>query len=192
MSTATRVAVLLAGLCAAASAARAQYPQRRDGFWIGFGLGYGSSQVTCDSCRRVSRQGGVTGFLKLGGAPSRNLLIGAALNGWAHSDGSATETMANVTASLYLYPRRRSGFFVTGGVGLSTYHINSTPSWDGTGWGWTAGAGYDLRFGRDVSLTPVVNYTWGDVGDVNLGSSGTTFTGWRQNVLDVGLGVTFH
>src|ERR1051325_11624707 len=148
MSTATRVAVLLAGLWGAASAARAQYPQRRDGFWIGFGLGYGSSQVTCDSCRRVSRQGGGTGFLKLGGAPSRNLLIGAALNGWAHSAGgvtgflklgvapsrdlligaalngwahsdvSATESMANVTASLYLYPRRRSGFFVTrrGGV----------------------------------------------------------------------------
>src|SRR5438270_4224789 len=128
MSTATRVAVLLAGLCTAASAARAQYPQRRDGFWIGFGLGYGSSQVTCDSCRRVSRQGGVTGFVKLGGAPSRSLLIGAALNGWAHSDGSATETMANVTASLYLYPQRRSDFFVTGGIGPPTNHMNSTPS----------------------------------------------------------------
>src|SRR5207237_1744180 len=140
MSTATRVAVLLAGLCAAASAARAQYPQRRDGFWIGFGRGYGSSQVTCDSCRRVSRQGGLTGFLKLGGAPSRNLLIGAALNGWAHSDGSATERMANVTASLYLYPRRRSGFFVTGGIGFSTYYIHSDPSFDGPGWRFTAGA----------------------------------------------------
>src|SRR2546429_7210244 len=127
MSTATRVAVLLAGLCAAASAARAQYPQRRDGFWIGFGLGYGSSQVTCDTCRRVSRQGGVTGFVKLGAAPSRNLLIGAALNGWAHSDGSATETMANGTASLYLYPRRRSGFFVPGGGRPPPDPLPSTP-----------------------------------------------------------------
>src|SRR5205814_9767514 len=104
---------------------RSQYRQGRDGFWIGFGLGYGSRQVTCDTCRRVSRQGGVTGFVKLGAAPSRNLLIGAALNGWAHSDGSATETMASVSASLSLYPRRRSGFFVTGGGGLSNYHINS-------------------------------------------------------------------
>src|SRR2546430_1965928 len=127
MSTATRVAVLLAGLCTAASAARAQYPQRRDGFWIGFGLGYGSSQVTCDSCRRVSRQGGVTGFVKLGGAPSRSLLIGAALNGWAHSDGSATETMANVTASLYLYPPRPTGFFVPRGAGGPPPPTNSPP-----------------------------------------------------------------
>src|SRR5256884_6722850 len=114
------------------------------------GLGYGSSQVTCDTCRRVSRQGGVTGFVKLGAAPSRNLLIGAALNGWAHSDGSATETMANVTASLYLYPRRRSGFFVTGGGGVSHHHIHSPPPWGGTGGGFTAGARYDLPFGRDA------------------------------------------
>ena len=192
MSTATRVAVLLAGLCAAASAARAQYPQRRDGFWIGFGLGYGTATVSCDNCNFGPRTGGVTAFLKLGGAPSRNLLIGGAINGWAHSDGSATETVTNATASIYLYPRRRSGFFVTGGLGVSNYHVNSDPSWDGTGWGFTAGAGYDLRFGRDVSLTPVVNYFWGGVGDVNLGSSGTVFTGWRQNVFDVGLGVTFH
>src|SRR5256885_13862437 len=145
MSTATRVAILLAGLCAAASAARAQYPQRRDGFWIGFGLGYGSSQVTCDSCRRVSRQGGVTGFLKLGGAPSRNLLIGAALNGWAHSDGSATETMANVTASLYLYPRRRSGFFVTGGGRGLPHPPTPPPPRGGGGVGLCAGRGDALR-----------------------------------------------
>ena len=192
MSTATRVAVLLAGLCAAASAARAQYPQRRDGFWIGFGLGYGTATVSCDNCNFGPRTGGVSAFLKLGGAPSRNLLIGGAINGWAHSDGSATETVTNATASIYLYPRRRSGFFVTGGLGVSNYHVNSDPSWDGTGWGLTAGAGYDLRFGRDVSLTPVVNYFWGGVGDVNRPTLGVVATGWRQNVLDVGLGVTFH
>src|SRR5207245_11347163 len=132
---------------------------------------------SCDNCRRVSRHGGVPGSLKLGGAPSRNLLIGAAINGWAHSDGSATERMANVTASLYLYPRRRSGFFVTGGLGLSNYHINSTPSWDGTGWGLTAGAGYDLRFGRDVSPTPVVNSFWGGARDVNRPGLGTVVPG---------------
>ena len=191
MSRTARVAVLVAVLGGMARTARAQYPQRHDGFWLGFGLGYGSAGVTCDGCNRVSNQGGVTGFVKLGGAPSRSLLIGAAINGWAHSDGSATESMANITASLYLYPQRRSGFFVTGGLGFSNYHINSEPSWDGTGWGFTVGAGYDLRFGRDVSLTPVVNYFWGGVGDVNRGG-GTVFTGWKQHVLDVGLGVTFH
>src|SRR6266567_3158501 len=83
--------------------ARGQYPQRREGFWIGFGLGYGSANVTCDTCGSGPRTGGVTAFLKLGGTPSRNLLIGGAINAWSHQSGGATETMGNVTASLYYY-----------------------------------------------------------------------------------------
>ena len=188
-----RIVVLLAALSCAASAARAQYPQRRDGFWIGFGLGYGSANITCDNCSGGPRTGGITGFVKLGGTPSRNLLVGGAINAWGRSDGTGnTESMVNVTASVYLYPETKSGFFVTGGLGFSNYHVNSSPSFDGTGWGFTAGAGYDIRFGRDVSLTPVVNYVYGGVGNVNKSGVGTFATGWKQNVVEFGLGVTFH
>ena len=191
MRTARLVTLLAASSCAA-SAARAQYPQRRDGFWIGFGLGYGSANITCDNCGRGPRTDGITGFVKLGGTPSRNLLVGGAINTWFHSNSSATEALTSLTASLYLYPAARSGFFVTGGLGFSNYHVNSTPSFDGTGWGFTAGAGYDIRFGRDVSLTPVVNYVYGAVGDVNQSGVGRYATGWKQNVVELGLGVTFH
>lgn len=177
---------------AVAPVARGQYPQRREGFWIGFGLGYGSANVTCDSCQSGSRVGGVTAFVKLGGTPSPNFLIGGAINGWAHSDGRVTETISNVTASVYFYPEVRSGFFVTGGLGFSNYHVDSDPSFDGTGWGFTAGAGYDVRVGRNVSLTPTVNFLYGGVGDVNQAGIGTVITGWKQNVVDFGLGVTFH
>jgi hypothetical protein len=131
-------------------------------------------------------------FLKLGGAPSQHLLIGGAITGWSHSSGGATETMANLTGSLYVYPRARSGFFFTGGLGLSGYHVNTVPAWDGTGWGLTLGAGYDIRVGRDVSLTPVVNYLYGAVGDVTVPGTGVVGSRWRQDVIDVGLGVTFH
>jgi len=175
-----------------APAARAQYPQRREGFWIGFGLGYGTANVTCDTCVSGSRTGGVTAFLKLGGTPSRNLLIGGAINGWSHQSGDATETMGNVTASLYYYPVASGGLFLTGGLGFSDYHVDTSPSYDGTGWGFTAGLGYDIRVGRNVSLTPVVDYIYGGVGDVSVSGGGGTFTGWRQNVVDFGLGVTFH
>jgi len=193
MHTIARVAALVAALSSAASAAQAQYPQRRDGFWIGFGLGYGWANVKCDNCIDSSSVGGVTGFLKLGGTPSRNVLIGGAINVWGHSDGTGnTETMTNVTASVYLYPETKSGFFVTGGLGFSNYYVNSDPSFDGTGWGFTAGAGYDIRVGRDVSLTPVVNFVYGGVGDVSESGVGTVATGWRQRAIDFGLGVTFH
>src|SRR2546426_8008613 len=87
-----RVVGLLAALCCAAAAARAQYPQRRDGFWIGFGLGYGSANITCDGCGSGPRTDGITGFLKLGGAPSRNVLLGGGIKGRAPSDCSGTQT----------------------------------------------------------------------------------------------------
>src|SRR5439155_16806521 len=124
-------------------AARAQYPQRREGFWIGFGLGYGSADISCDNCDSGPRTGGVTGFLKLGGTPSRNVLIGGSLNGWSHSRGGATETMGNITGSLYYYPVATSGLFLSGGLGFSNYHVDTSPSTNGTGWGFTGGVGYD-------------------------------------------------
>src|SRR2546427_5564116 len=152
-----RIVALLAAFSCAASAARAQYPQRRDGFWIGFGLGYGSANIKCDQCVDSSGVGGVTGFVKLGGTPSRNVLIGGAINVWAHSDGTGnTETMSNVTASVYLYPQAKSGFFLTGGLGFSNYYVNLHPSFDGDGCGFTPGAVYDTRGGRGVGLTTVL------------------------------------
>src|SRR5207245_1176579 len=123
-----RIVALLAAFSCAASAARAQYPQRRDGFWIGFGLGYGSANVKCDQCVDSSGVGGVTGFVKLGGTPSRNVLIGGAINVWAHSDGTGnTETISNGTASVYLYPQPKNGLFLTGGLRLPHHYVNSNP-----------------------------------------------------------------
>jgi opacity protein-like surface antigen len=191
MDKTSRVVTLLAVLSCAASAAQAQYPQRREGFWIGFGVGYGSANISCDNCVSGSRIGGPTAFLKLGGTPSRHLLIGASLNGWAHPTNGLTETVGNITASLFYYPVTKSGFFLSGGLGFSAYNLDSSPEVNGSGWGFTGGVGYDVRVGRNVSLTPVVNYTYGALGDFDVPGIGTA-RGWKQNVIDVGLGVTFH
>lgn len=193
MRTARVLCSISVCLLVTASAARAQYAQRRDGFWLGFGLGYGTGDVTCDNCGEGPREGGVTAFLKLGGSPSRNVLIGGAINGWSRERGGTTETMGNVTASVYFYPSAASGLFLTGGLGFSNYWVDTSPEVRGTGWGFTGGIGYDIRVGRNVSLTPVVNFLFGGVGDLELSGAGGTFaTGWEQNVIDFGLGVTFH
>jgi len=193
MRIVARVMALGGVLLTVAPAARAQYPQRREGFWIGFGLGYGSANIYCDNCSSGARTGGVTAFLKLGGTPSRNVLIGGAINGWSHASGGATETMANVTGSVYFYPVAASGLFLTGGLGFSHYHVDTSPAVSGTGWCFTAGVGYDIRVGRNISLTPVANFVYGGVGDLSVSGGGGTFaTGWKQNVVDFGLGVTFH
>src|SRR2546428_12573687 len=87
MRIVARVIALGGVLLTVAPAARAQYPQRREGFWIGFGLGYSSANISCDNCSSGARTGGVTAFLKLGGTPSRNVLIGGAINGWSRRGG---------------------------------------------------------------------------------------------------------
>src|SRR5438477_11835083 len=97
MRTAACILAAAGLLGVTASAARAQYPQRREGFWIGFGLGYGSANVTCGTCGSGPRTGGVTAFLTLGGTPSRNLLVGGAILGRCSSSGGRTETTATAT-----------------------------------------------------------------------------------------------
>src|SRR2546422_855927 len=83
------------------------------------------------------------------------------------------------------HPQTREGFWIGFGFGYGSRHETCA------GWGFTAGTGYDIRVGRNVSLTPVVNFAYGHVGD--LSSGGTTVdAGWKQSVIDFALGVTFH
>src|SRR5438876_2995534 len=54
----------------------------------------------------------------------------------------------------------------------------------------TADAGYDIRLVSNVSLTPRLTYCYGRISHVNTGALGSFFTGWKQNVIDLGLGLT--
>jgi hypothetical protein len=192
-------ALFLAAILGSASPATAGHPQERRGFWIGFGVGYGSADATCDGCEGdggSNREGSVTGFVKLGGTLSQRVLLGVETNLWVKSEAGLTLTLSSFTGTVSFYPHASSGFFVKGGVGLS--HVNtefndasSTVSLGKTGWGVLAGLGYDLRVGRNVSLTPCFNYFYGRPGDLSWG--GDTLAGrWRQNVIDFALGITFH
>jgi len=119
------------------------------------------------------------------------VLLGGEVNAWTKSDSGVTTELGNVSAAVYYYPAVKSGFFFKGGVGFSTFRAHDGGTIDGTGVGFVTGLGYDVRVGRNVSLTPVANFYFGSVGD--LKSSGTTFvTGWKQHVFDFGLGITFH
>src|SRR3989442_9091172 len=148
-STAIVSALLLLG----ASAASAQHPQTRKGFWIGFGLGYGS--LSCTGC---SSTGGVSGYLKLGGTVSPHLLLGGETNGWTTNVNGYTLTAGNASFGAYYYPTPAAGFLLGAGGGLSAH----TSTWCGTraaqsGLGATVGLGYDVRVGANTSITPVFN-----------------------------------
>lgn len=192
MMTLRRIAAACCVLIVVTSASLpAQRPQERRGFWIGFGLGYGSAGFSCDSCTG-GRVGALSGFLKMGGTLSPRLLLGGETNGWVRNTGGATETRGNASLAVYYYPTAAKGLFLKGGAGLSRYASRGGfVDWTGGGFGLLLGAGYDVRLGRNASLTPVVNLFGGNLGTVDapgyVGSGGYT-----QNVVQLAVGVTFH
>ncbi len=164
------LAVLLAG------SASAQQAQTRQGFWIGGGLGYGS--LGCEGCGRT---GAPSGYLKLGGTLRENILLGVETNGWTKSELGARLTMGNVSGAVYWYPMTTNGLFVKAGAGYSMLDLDTgIGSGSESGFGILGGVGYDVRVGRNLSLTPVANWFRG------------SFSGGSANVLQIGMGVTSH
>jgi hypothetical protein len=177
----------------------AQHPQVRKGFWIGFGFGYSSADVSCDGCPSGDRAGGVSTYLKMGGTLNSKVLLGGEINGMTTdgsfgptSVGGVTSMVGAFSGTVTYYPAVKSGFFVKGGAGFSLFtQDDAVNTLDGMGWGLLAGIGYDLRVGRNISLTPVANFYFGQPGNLTSGNT-TMVTGLSQNVIDIGLGITFH
>jgi hypothetical protein len=174
----------------------ADHPQVREGFWIGFGGGYGSAKGRCDGCDGGGREGSFTGFVKLGGTLNKHVLLGVETNAWIKSQDQVTLTLGNVAGTVTFYPQATAGFFLKGGVGVSYLSTDVqegsvTTSVNKAGWGVLAGLGYDVRVGRNISITPCVNYFYGQPGDVVVQGE-TALAGWKQDVIDFGIGITFH
>lgn len=182
---------VLAGL--AASAASAQHAQTRKGFWIGFGFGGGSADISCNGCGTTTRETGFTGYLKIGGTLTPKVLLGGESIAWTKKESGITATLGNLAAAVYLYPAPATGFFLKGGPSFS-YHKedDGSTSATGTGFGFILGAGYDIRVGQNISITPGTNFYWGSVGELSSGGASTSGLGLKQNVFDFQLGITFH
>lgn len=164
-----------------ATSAFAQQAQTRDGFWVGGGMGYGSLGMSCEGCGDIDRTGGLSGYAKLGGTLRPNILLGVEMNGWTKSELGGRVTMGNMSGAAYWYPMPTQGLFIKAGAGYAVLTADDgTGSASDTGFGLLGGVGYDLRVGRNLSITPVANYFRGG------------FDGGSANVLQFGVGVTSH
>jgi hypothetical protein len=164
-----------------ASSASAQQAQTRQGFWVGGGMGYGSMGLSCTGCVDVGRTAGISGYAKVGGTLRPNILLGVEMNGWTKNEGSATITMGNFSGAAYWYPMATQGLFIKGGAGYSVLAVDDgSTSANDSGFGLLGGVGYDIRVGRNLSITPVANWFRGG------------FDGGSANVLQLGMGVTSH
>jgi hypothetical protein len=181
----------------------------RRGFWISFGLGYGSAQAQCDQCVAGDRVGSVSGTIRLGGTLGQHWLLGWEGSGWLRNSstswlpvyGGADQTLGSSSLVALFYPSAASGLFVRAGAGVSfagfSYgdctgddcSIVEGPG--GTGFGLTAGLGYDLRIGRNTSLTPELTYVKGFARDLDDGGR-TVATQWTHDYWAVNLCLTFH
>jgi hypothetical protein len=176
---ATGLSALLTALLA--TTAFAQQAQTRQGFWVGGGMGYGSLGLSCTGCADVGREGGLSGYAKLGGSLRQNILLGVEMNGWTKSEAGARITMGNLSGAAYWYPMATQGLFIKAGAGYSVLAVDDGfSSADDSGFGFLGGVGYDVRVGRNLSITPVANWFRGG------------FDGGSANVLQFGLGVTSH
>jgi hypothetical protein len=181
----------------ASTAAHAGHPQVRRGFWVGFGFGYGSASVTCDGCGSSDRESGAAGHARLGWTLNQHVLLGGEVDVWTKEEEGVTLNLYNASLEVALYPQASSGLFVKGGIGAAYVDTElreggvSIRADLGSGLGVVVGAGYDIRVGRNISITPTVNFWFGEPGDLELAGV-PLVQGWKQNVFDISIGITFH
>ncbi|HEY2824967.1 MAG TPA: hypothetical protein VGI83_05425 [Gemmatimonadales bacterium] len=181
------VGFFLASALAGASPASGQLQERaHDGFWISFGVG-GGRNYNKDLDGADLNGGGA--YIRLGGTPSEQLLLGAELIGWSRNENGGTLGRGNVTFTAMFYPARHGDFFLKAGVGGSSMQISSsfgggTVTQSQNGSGETFGAGLDLRMGGNLYLTPNVDLLFQQVSN-----AGTT----THNTIGlVTIGLTWH
>jgi hypothetical protein len=192
-----RAVILIAALLACGgNFVEAQSSRRinaRHGLWVGFGLGQGSSGLSCTSCVN-DRFGGFSDYFRVGATLSRSVLLGIESNGWLHSDGGVDETIGFASAVLLWYPAPTGALYVKFGLGAMSYRADDGfDELTATAPSASIGVGYEFRMGRKASLVPYVNYlTTSSVGMRFNGTPVALGEDVRFNLFQFGLGVTFH
>jgi len=140
----------------------AQGGQKHEGFWIGFGLGVDMSLMEQSDDDPLI---GSSGYLCLGGTLNQRVKLGAEAFGWVKEQHDNVITHGNVMFVAMLFPRDDSGVFLKGGIGIAGVTravVGGTASEirPAGGLGTAAGLGFDVRLGRQLSLTPNINWVF--------------------------------
>jgi hypothetical protein len=148
-------------------------PTRRGG-WFNLGFGFGS--LGCENCDG-QRDSGLSGGISLGGTINEHVLMAIGTSGFAKSVDGEVLSAGTYELRVRAYPSKTHGFFINGGVGLGRLSFAGESE---VGVGLDLGIGWDIRVGKNVSLTPFYNEfaMRNDYVDANVGQ--------------LGLGVTIH
>lgn len=182
---------LLAALALSQPAAAQEATLR--GPWLGAGIGTASAAVNCDICSG-DRNGGLSGYLTGGFTLGRGLRAGAELAGWRDETAGVTQRLVLYGASIYWVPTPTASWYLKGGIGLLNYRASTDdededPITAGTG-ALQLGAGYDLRAGSRVWLSPFANLIVSTSGNLTSGNSVVTDASF--SLMQIGVGVTWR
>jgi hypothetical protein len=163
-------------------------PVQHRGFWIGFGFGGGTNFADFAEGNRA----GVGGYVRLGGTISQKFLLGGEAAGWGRDVGGSTFSESGVTAVALYYPAG-PGVFLKAGAGFAGWAVSTsagstTTTTTAGGFAGTLGAGYDLRIGTNLFLTPGLDFLYHTMESDNSAFSNIS----SGAVLLLTLGLTWH
>lgn len=190
-----RVTMLaLLGSLVCATETLAQSTQEHRALWGGFGIGTGLNGSEGNNW-------GVSGYGRIGGTVNQKVLLGAETFGWYGTRDAIDLYRNNLSGILLFYPSERGGFYFKAGAGLTfittsandfftvggvTYYSGVSQSQ--TGFGSTAGVGFDVRLGRNIYLVPELAWYLEVVGD-----DGATFSVPSSiNIFALTIGLVWH
>jgi hypothetical protein len=185
------VTLLLGFLLVASGALQAQAPARPHGAWLGAGIGVGSGRLSCKICVG-DRESGTAGYLRAGVAVTRRFLLGAETLVW-YSSGSVDQLIYAFQAIAFVYPSRRSGFYLKAGLGWARYAADDDDGGEVAtrALAAQAGIGLEVPVARGVSLVPFANLMGTTGADLEVNDTVSDQSA-NTSLIQVGLGLTLH
>ncbi len=146
-------------LCIAVPATGQHIDDRR-GIWFALGLAATSTRIDCTFCSG-ERKLGPSGYVQIGGTPSRRTLAGVEVSYWRMSEPDTTREYAAATAFLLYYLSVERPLFLKGAFGIGRYaEVSGADQLSATGFSIQLGAGYNLRVTGQLWMAPFINFAW--------------------------------
>jgi hypothetical protein len=168
----------------------AQEVQGGDALWFGAGLGPGVALVSCSICR-ADRGVAATGMLRLGGRLKRGVLVGAEATLWAGGvEAGVHESMWDLGAVGYFYPRPRGAFYWKAGLGILSWRSDDGHDvLSADALGVVLGAGWEFRVARLLTLAPYASVFTAPFADIKF-DGGTIQPNARLMLAQLGVSLT--
>ncbi len=131
------------------------YPQTRQGFYFGLGLGAGSAD-TGFGTTNSPRLSGSAGNFRLGFTLNPKLALGLESNSWLKSAPDGIFALTTITLAASVFPAE--GLVLRAGAGAGAEGGAGDGIGGEAGSGLVIGAAYEFRVARSFALGPQVDY----------------------------------